>query len=376
MKVFIVHATAGAGHKKAAEALYNCFKEICSADDDIRNIDALDYTNSLFKKAYPEVYIFLVTYLPFLWGAIFHILNNRPLRPFINNIRLFFNMMHGRRLLEHVINEQPDMIICEHFMSAQLMAYLKLNKKIKSLIICGVTDFGVHQFWVNKGIDNYLVACESTKQELLDMGVSSQIIRVTGIPIGRQFAKNGDRNDLRKKLGLDIGKFTVLVTSGGFGVGPIKTIVRKLDEMSADLQMAVVCGKNEQMFDYFKESVFKKNVQANGFVNNMDEFMEVADLIISKSGGLTVSESLAKGLPMLIIKPIPGQETKNAEIIEKYDIGRRLTDVNTVVDCVNDLIKDGQRKLLKMKENAKMLSHPDSAMEICRWAMDRLSEKN
>jgi processive 1,2-diacylglycerol beta-glucosyltransferase len=367
MKVFIMHATAGAGHKKAAEALYNSFSKLNLPQNEVQNIDILDHTNLLFKKAYPEVYIFLVSYVPWLWGIIFHLLNYPPLKPIINRIRYIFNSMHGAPIIKYVIEHQPDVIICEHFMSAQLMAVLKRKGLIKAMVICGVTDFGVHQFWVNNGIDYYLAACQSTKEELLAMGVKESQIRVTGIPIDPKFAKNTDRNQLRIKLGFEPNKFMVLVTSGGFGVGPIKTIVDKLDKMDTDLQIAVVCGKNTEMVEYFKTAVFKKKIHADGFINNMDEFMECSDLIISKSGGLTVSESLAKNLPMLIIKPIPGQETRNAEILENNNIGRRLIDINKVTDYVEDLLKDNQKKLNQMKENAKKLARPNAAEEICKW---------
>ncbi|MBU1087643.1 MAG: UDP-N-acetylglucosamine 2-epimerase [Candidatus Omnitrophica bacterium] len=376
MKVFIIHATAGAGHKKAAEALYNSFIKINSEQNYVENIDALDYTNAFFKKAYPDVYIFLVSYLPWLWGIIFHFLNCPLLKPIINRVRYFFNSLHGAPLLKYVKDQQPDVIICEHFMSAQLMAALKTKGLIKAMVVCGVTDFGVHQFWVNQGIDYYLVASQSTKEEIITMGVKEDKIRVTGIPIEDKFAKTTDKNQLRKKLGLELNKFTILVTSGGFGVGPIMKIVEHLDNMPRDLQIAVVCGKNKEMYEHFKTAVFKKNVQANGFINNMDEFMECADLIISKSGGLTVSESLAKDLPMLIIKPIPGQETRNAEIIEKYNIGRRLADVNKVADYVEELLKDDQRILNQMKENAQKLARPNAAEEICQWIAQKVSENN
>jgi processive 1,2-diacylglycerol beta-glucosyltransferase len=373
MKVFIIHATAGAGHKQAAKALYDAFSKLDSGNNQIENIDALDYTNSLFKKAYPDVYIFLVTYLPFFWGIIFHLLNTRSLMPLINSFRYFFNSLHGAPLVKYVIAEQPDVIICEHFMSAQLMADLRHKKKINSLVVCGVTDFGVHQFWVNKGIDYYLAASESTKQELISMGVGPESIRVTGIPIGEQFAGAQDKRMIRDKLDLDKDKFTILVTSGGFGVGPIKTIVRNLDEMDKDMQIIVVCGKNKDLYEYFKQAVFKKRVQVNGFVTNMHEFMEAADLIVSKSGGLTVSESLAKGLPMLIIKPIPGQETRNAEIIEQNNIGRRINNVNMIAGYVEELLKDDQKLLKLMKANACKLAHPNAASEICRWIVQKMS---
>ena len=146
--------------------------------------------------------------------------------------------------------------------------------------------------------------------------------------------------------------------------------------MGEDIQIIVGCGKNKNLYEYFKQAIFKKQVQVNGFVTNMHEFMTAADLIISKSGGLTVSESLAKGLPMLIIKPIPGQETRNAEIIEQNNVGRRIYDVAMIADYVAELLKDDQKLLKQMKENARKLAHPNAASEICRWIVQKTATQN
>jgi len=375
LKIMILHASAGAGHRKAAEALHHSFTN-CAPDAQVEKIDILDYTNPFFKKAYPEVYIFLVTHIPLVWGLLFDFLNFRPLKPLINPIRLFFNKLHAKPMLAHIIKEQPDVVVCEHFMSAQLMSHLKRTGKYKGHVVVGVTDFGVHQFWVNKGTDYYFVASDITQKELIQKGIEKEKIMVTGIPIEEKFSKDLDKAGIRKTLGLDPDKFTVLVTSGGFGVGPIKEIVERLDAMENDLQIAVVCGKNKGMFDLLSDKIFGKTVKAFGYVHNMDEFMEAADLIVSKSGGLTVSESLAKGLPMIIIKPIPGQETRNAEIIEEYRIGMRLHKVENISEQVKMLLLDEGKLLKEMQSNANQLAKPRAAEGICQWIIKELLSTN
>ncbi|MBI4846447.1 MAG: glycosyltransferase [Candidatus Omnitrophica bacterium] len=372
MKIFIVHANAGAGHRKAAEALYKAFSDEKIADLKVEKIDVLDHTNLLFKKAYPGVYIFLVKYLPFLWGWFFHLLNIAVLKSFIGVIRHAFNSFHGKKIIDYVIRESPDAVICEHFLSAELISYLKKKNKFHGLVVCGVTDFGVHQFWVNLGTDFYLVASELTKKELAAKGVPIEKIFVFGIPIEQKFSKSISKNEARKKLGLAEDKFTVLVTSGGFGVGPIKKIVSLLDAFGADIQAAVICGSNEALVSYFKNQTFRKNIKIFGYIHNMDEFMDAADVIISKSGGLTVSESLAKALPMIIMKPIPGQETRNAEIIEEYGIGMRLYNVNDIGKYLEKMLENNRFLLEKMRKNARELARPESAKNISQWVIKTL----
>lgn len=372
MKVFIIHATAGAGHLKAAQALYQAFISHAKVDDQIKKIDALDYTNPFFKKAYPSVYLFLVRHAPFLWGGIFHILNYGPIKPIINAVRHFFNALQGRRLIDYVLKESPDAVICEHFLSAELMSHLKRNGRFKGLVLCGVTDFGVHQFWINDGTDYYFVASRMTKDELITKGVPDEKVIITGIPVEEKFSKEMSKTQMRSNLGLDSDKFTVLITSGGFGVGPIRKIAELLDGLDSELQMLVICGKNAQMLDYFKEQKFKKKIKVFGYVNNMEECMEASDIIISKSGGLTVSESLVKGLPMLIIRPIPGQEMRNAQIIENEKIGIRLNDINDVTKQVEIMLEGDGKVLKQMRANALKLAKPMAAQGIYQWVKENL----
>ncbi len=370
MKVLIIYASAGAGHRKAAEALYKSFEQSVIKDLSVTKIDALDYTTALFKKSYPSVYIFLVTYVPFIWGLFYHFLNYRPFIPIIRHVRHFFNAIQGKALIEYVKKENPDVVICEHFFSAELISYLKTKLLYKGVVICGVTDFGVHQFWINPGTDYYLAACQKTKEELIEKGIAQEKIIITGIPIEEKFSNRLLQEKIRVQLGLATDKFTVLVTSGGFGVGPIEEIVRILDKLDEDIQIAVVCGKNERLCQMLKNGSYSKTVKIFGYVHNMDAFMEAADVIVTKSGGLTVSESLAKALPMIIMKPIPGQETSNAEIIEMYNIGFRLMEVKDIGAYIKRLLANDSKLLKEMKENAQKLAKPQAARETCLWIIE------
>ncbi|MCP4649998.1 MAG: glycosyltransferase [PVC group bacterium] len=375
MKILIIHASAGAGHRKAAEALSHSFTSRNIPNAEILKIDALDYTNPFFKKAYPAVYMFLVRYVPLVWGIFFDLLNFPPLIPVFGFMRRLFNGLQGRPLIKYILKEQPEVVICVHFFSAQLLARLKEKGLYKGLVVCGVTDFGVHQFWINKGTDYYFVASDLTKEELINKGVPSEKIRVTGIPIEEKFRKCHSQESMREKLGIDTQELTILVTSGGFGVGPIEKIVDCLDGMDESLQMLIICGKNAGLQELLAGKNLKKKVKVFGYVTNMDECMNASDLIISKSGGLTVSESLAKGLPMIIIRPIPGQETRNAEIIEKYNIGTRLINIDDIIGQISSFLSDDQKKLKQMKENTTKIAKPDAAENVSKWVIEDLLKK-
>ncbi|MBU2063895.1 MAG: hypothetical protein KKF93_05825 [Candidatus Omnitrophica bacterium] len=376
MKVLIIYASAGDGHRKATEAVYKAFLKSGTEAAEVEKIDALNYTNFFFKIAYPSTYIFLVKYCPFLWGLFFHLLNLKAIAALARGLRYCFNFLNGRKLIRYVLDKNPDVIICAHFFSAQLIASLRIKSKLKGKVLCVVTDFGVHRFWINKGTDYYMVASDITKKELETKGVPPDKIIVSGIPVEEKFSIPQSRTALRNKFGLEAELLTILVMSGGFGVGPLKRIVHYLNTMVLPLQIVVICGKNEKLYQYFAKSSFKKLVKVYGYVHNMDEFMSAADMIVSKSGGLTVSESLVKALPMLIISPIPGQEARNAEVMSQYNAAIKIYHAVDLTKTIELLVKDNCSRLKEMKQAAKVLSKPSAANKICHWVKENLLSRN
>jgi len=313
MKILVIHATAGAGHKKAAEAIFNGLK--LKGIHDVRLVDALDYTNPLFKKNYPGAYTFLVTRLPWLWGYLFGWLDVPWIQPLVQSARRMYNSLNARALEKFLIKEEFDDVITTHFLSAEVCSYLKRNGKIKSRIICVVTDFDVHHIWVNDGIDVYTAACDYTKNKLIALGVSPERIFTTGIPTDAKFFHKPDTSALKKKLGIQDGILTVLIATGSFGMGPIE----KLIELLAGYQLLIVCGQNSVLYERLKP-LAQKNVHIMGLVDNMDELMAVANVMVTKPGGLSISEALVKKLPMLFFSAIQGQETNNIKVLSTYEI--------------------------------------------------------
>jgi len=313
MKILVIHATAGAGHKKAAEAIFHGLE--AQGGFDVRLLDALDYTNPFFKKIYPRVYAFLVTRMPWAWGFFFALLDIPWMQFLVHGCRRLCNGFNAQALQKFLIQEQFDGVITTQFLSAEVCAYLKRFGAIKSKIICVVTDFDVHRIWVNAGTDIYTAACEYTKNKLIALGVTSEKIFTTGIPTDARFAQKPDPSALKKKLGIQDRALTILIATGAFGMGPMEELMELLE----GYQLLIVCGHNRDLYERLKSKAHK-NAHILGLVDNMDELMSVADVMVTKPGGLSIAEALVKKLPMIFFSAIPGQETNNIKVLSTYGV--------------------------------------------------------
>jgi processive 1,2-diacylglycerol beta-glucosyltransferase len=371
MKTLIVYAKAGAGHRRAAEAVYDAFKRR-GQDKDTVLIDCLDYTQNWFKSFYPSSYIFLVRFLSPVWAAIYYGLENRAFYSLIKPFRQLNNQLVAQRFKQFLKKERPQVVISTQFFASNVVAGLKRKKEIDSTLISVVTDFGAHTFWESEEVDIFVVASEDTKRDLIQRRIPPEKIHVLGIPIEAP-PKGLNKVQLRKEIGLKQDLFTILLVGGGFGVGPIKELVFSLDKLSADIkdkvQLLVVCSRNQKLLQQMKEITPKISINNKlfGFVSDLYMMMLASDVIISKSGGLTTSESLASGLPMLIISPIPGQETKNCDLLVKNGAAVRIDQPRQARNIVERLLKM-PAKLEKMHQNAVTLARPNSADDVLNLA--------
>ncbi len=355
MKILVIHATAGAGHKKAAEAIFHGLH--AQGGFDVRLVDALDYTNPFFKITYPWFYSFIVTKLPWAWGFLFGLLDIPWMQPGVHMVRRLYNGFNAQTLEKFLIQEQFDAVITTQFLSAEVSAYLKRTGKIKSKIICVVTDFDVHRIWVNEGIDAYTGACDYTKNKLMALGVPSEKIFTTGIPTDAKFSQKPDVIVLRKKLGLKDG-MTILIATGSFGMGPIEEIMKLLESY----QLLIVCGHNHDLYERLKSRA-NKNAHVLGLVDNMDELMSVADVMVTKPGGLSIAEALVKKLPMIFFSAIPGQETNNIKVLSSYEVCQGQSTLHQIAETINEWNanpKDLDALRLRLSE----LSKPNAVADI------------
>ncbi|MBU1998809.1 MAG: hypothetical protein KKE64_04855, partial [Candidatus Omnitrophica bacterium] len=303
--------------------------------------------------------------LQWLWAVSFDVTSVKSLRWIVNGIKFVVNSLNTKGFSRYLIRENPDFIISTHFLPPYIASQLKINKRIKSSLITVITDFGVHPFWLTRKSDIYCVASEYTKKVLIrEWAVDQRQIKVSGIPIDRKFKKKLSRQELASKLEINHREFTVLVVTGSFGIGPIEETVDLLDNQ---VQVLAVCANNKKLYQRLKNKGYS-TVKVFGFVNNIEELMSVSDLIVTKPGGLSISELLVKQLAPVFVSPIPGQETANIKAMDYFGIGLIADSPLAVKSMVLDY-RNNPLKLCAQKEKIFLVAKPDAAEEIYKLCM-------
>ncbi|MDD2679604.1 MAG: glycosyltransferase, partial [Candidatus Omnitrophica bacterium] len=315
MKLLITYASAGAGHRRVAEAVYNYFREN-RPEVSLEMVDILAKTNALFRFDYARGYSFLVQYAVKIWHFAFWLTEFKALRPLTRFIASLLNQINTREFAAYLIQRDPDYIISTHFLPSEIASHLKIRKEISAKIITIITDFGVHPFWINRGTDLYVVASDFTRDKLIAEGIAPEKIKVFGLPSDAKFLRQFDRAALAAKLGIRPDKFTALLMTGSLGIGPLEELAA---ELCREAQVLVVCAANKKLYARLNKRDLP-NVKVFGFVHNPEELMGVCDVIITKPGGSTISEILNMELAPIFISVIPGQEEGNVEALEQLGI--------------------------------------------------------
>ena len=373
MKVLIFYASYGGGHLNAAKSvedfIINNYKDI-----DVELIDCMKYVNKTIEKLTTAAYKEMAKKAPWVWGKIY----SDSQKGALAHISSKSNQILAIKLLKLLREKQADLIISTHPFGSQMCSYLKRKGKITSKIATIMTDFSPHDQWLvgNEHTDYFFVANNKMKDYLLSKNIPQNKVHVSGIPISSRFLKNYDKKELLKKYNLFENKKTVLFFAGGeFGLGKTTTIdiFKNLIHLESDIQIIAIAGKNEKMKTNFEEIVNNtpncNHVQILGFSNEIPELMSISDLVVTKPGGLTTSESLASHLPMIIINPIPGQEEENAEFLEDKGIAIWIKNSDDSINLIGDLFSNPE-KLEAMKKNTTLLAHPNSTETICKILFD------
>lgn len=372
MKILIFYASYGGGHLKAAESINECIlNNYKDKNIEVELIDCMKYVNKAIEKMTTAAYREMAKKMPWAWGKIYNDSQKGPLA----HISSRSNKIMAIKLLRLLREKQPDLIISTHPFGSQMCSYLKRKRKINAKIATILTDFAPHSQWLvgSDYTDYFFVAHDKMKSYLLSQNIEENKIFVTGIPLSNKFLCKYDRNDVLKNFELKDNKFNILFFGGGeFGLGKTRT-VEIFEEFSKfaksrDFQVIGIAGKNEKMKLAFENIVRENNCEENvkvlEFTNKVPELMSISDLVVTKPGGMTTTESLASELPMIIINPIPGQEVENAEFLESKNIAiwiRKDDDVNEVLKN----LFGSPTKLKEMKQNTKLLANINSTRDIC-----------
>lgn len=359
-KIFVVFASAGAGHQKAAEALYYYLRKEFPGLE-IRILDILDYSHPIVKRLYSDGYIFLISKLPWVWYFLYRVSSYLG-----NNLLIAIaNYKNSTAFCDLLKKEKPDLVISTHFLTSSIISvFKKRTVSNKPNLITIITDYTLHPFWIGRGVDLYITSCAYVKEELQKCAIEKDKIKVYGIPAKDTFYLTAKRDEFAHKHHIDSKEFTVLVITGAIGIGPIEHIVKAL---AGKAQVLVVCGKNKSLYD--RLSLMRLPlVKVFPLINYVDELMSVSDVVVTKAGGLTITEGLAKGLPLVFFSSVPGLETANERVISGYGAGFRTGGVIEIVRTVLSL-KNNPELYKAAIENIKRLRNQTSLQDIAAEVM-------
>ena len=370
MRILIATVTAGGGHLAAAAALDEAWRALHPRDV-VEQVDLVKFFSPLHRQIHAAGYVKLVARAPELWGMIFAKTDDPKVARRLNRIQRLFPGRSRLRFARHVKQFKPDAVLCTHYEPLSVLGCLRREHPDwkAPLVVSVVTDFEAHALWMEGGVDLYCVAAEETKARLVARGAAAESVVATGIPIAAKFSTPPDAPAVRKTLGLRDDLPTLLVLSGGFGMGPVGKILRELDKVAREFQTVVVCGRNEELRRDLAAQDRRHPTRVLGFASNMHELMAVADLIITKPGGLTSSEALALGKPLLILDPIPGQEAANSDFLLEHGAAAKVNRVEDVPFKVEQLL--AAKKLVALAKAAKSLGRPRAAERICEEVLGR-----
>lgn len=377
--ILLLSVSAGAGHARAAEAI-RAYAAQADPTCTLIHLDVMDYVTSGFRKIYTDFYLQLVNRAPTLWGYLYNFTNEAKRDSSMEKLRRSVERWNAKALLREIQKLQADAIICTHFLPAEMLARLITRQELACPVWVQVTDFDLHRMWVQTGMAGYFAANDEVAFRMRASGIPAEQIHVTGIPIMPAFSQRLDREICAKELGLDPHKLTFMLMGGGAGLGNLDELAARLLDLELDskacdsaFQLIVLAGKNiptllalQALAKHYPDRLFPV-----GFSSQVERLMTCSDLIITKPGGLTTSECLALGLPMIVNAPIPGQEERNADYVMEQGAAIKAIDSLALEFRLRALIEQPQ-KLDQMREQASRLGRPHAAQHVFECVINNL----
>jgi processive 1,2-diacylglycerol beta-glucosyltransferase len=367
--ILVLSASVGAGHMRAAQAVELALRQL-APQANVRNVDLLALTNTAFRRVYGKAYLDLVNRAPHVLGYIYDHMD-KPRRPESkrDKLRLAIEKLNLKNFVALMEQGPWDVVVNTHFLPAEIIASLRRECKLKVPQITVTTDFETHRLWVNEPCDHYTTATPEGAAYLRHWGVKGNV-SVTGIPIHPVFSQPKERAECLGPQGLTGDRPVILQLAGGFGVGPIEKLFGGILAVEVPLEIIVVAGKNQDVKRELERIPIPPRHRAKilGFTDQIDKLMCVADVVLSKPGGLTTSEVLARGAAMAIVNPIPGQESRNSDYLLENGAAIKINNVATLPLKLTELLKD-QARLTRLKLNARRIARPQAAFDVAKIAL-------
>ncbi|MFA5143778.1 MAG: glycosyltransferase [Candidatus Omnitrophota bacterium] len=366
-KVLLLFISEHSGHHCASLAIEKALRELDGGVETL-NINSFNYTNPILEKIINRAYMSVVQHKPELWDYLY---DNPEVLKQTQKLRAMIHRFNTGKLETLLDDFKPGAIVCTQAFPCGMIADYKKTFALDIPLIGVLTDYAPHSYWIYHNVDYYIVPSQETGDKLVANGIDPSRIKDYGIPIDPKFRIFPDRQALCKKLGLDGKRPHILIMGGTQGLGPLKELVRLLDRLPVDLEPVIVCGTNKKLYNWLRRRRYQKKVTILSYVENIDELMCVSDMIITKPGGITTAEALARGLPMLIINPLPGQEAMNTRFLLNEGVAVKGESPEDAGVLLLELLEN-RHKLTAMSDKARSLARPESAVDIAKLILESI----
>ena len=370
MKILILSITAGQGHHQTGKAIGEYFE---NRGHSSIQIDCYEYLSPFLKEAVSNGYLVSTKYSPGLYGKVYGFAEESEEIDFAARLVKDINHLLYRKLKKYILELAPDAIICTHVFAAILMTYVK-RKAIDIPTFGIVTDFRLHPYWEITNIDYYVTANEYLEYSICKKEIPKEKLLPFGIPITENFSSSLTKEEAREKLGME-NETTLLIMGGSMGYGNIIKNLGRIDDLELPFQIITICGNNTRLYDDIEQINFIHKVYNYGYTNEVGLLMDASDCIITKPGGLTVSESLAKKLPMILTKPIPGQEERNMDFLLNFGAAMKVSPKMPVDEVVSQIIKSEQRRK-NIIEAMELIRKPESVKTLYEFIINLTKKEN
>jgi len=366
-RIILMYISEVSGHHSATLAIEKAIKTL-SPHTEILNINTFNYTNPISERIVNRLYMGVIKRAPKIWDYLY---DNPGVVKNIDKLKEAIHKFNSPKLKRLFDRFKPNAVLCAQAFPCGMVADFKKTYNSDIPLIAVLTDYVPHSYWIYDEVNYYITPSDEVTHRLMKKGVADHKIKTLGIPFDAKFNETQDNNKLFQKLKLEPALPTVLMMGGGQGLGPIKIIVKSLEKVKKEIQEIIVCGTNKKLYKSLKRKIkkYKKNIFLFGYVHNINELMSITDIIITKPGGVTTAEVLAKNIPMIIAKPLPGQEINNTVYLTTKGAAIKVDNPRRINLVVEDLLNNPE-KLNAMRESAIRISKPAASLDIAKLLLE------
>jgi processive 1,2-diacylglycerol beta-glucosyltransferase len=366
-RIILMYISEVSGHHSATLAIEKAIS-ILSPHTEVLNINAFNYTNPVSERIVNRLYMAVIKRAPRIWDYLY---DNPGIAKNIRKIKEAIHKFNSPKFKNLFEKFKPDAVLCTQAFPCGMVADYKKTYRSHIPLIAVLTDYIPHSYWIYDGVDYYVAPSDEVTHRLLKKGADPHKIKTIGIPFDPEFNEPQEPEKIFHKFKLDSGLPTILIMGGGQGLGPIKTIIRSLEKIKTEIQEIIVTGTNKKLYNSLRRRIrkYRKKILLFGYTHNINELMSISNIIITKPGGVTTAEVLAKKIPMVIVKPLPGQEANNTAYLTEKGAAVKIDEAKKINSVIEDLLYN-PGKLSRMRECASLISKPNASLDIARLLLE------